>query len=136
MALLQNLSEPLSVDFTRIHLLADVHPAGFRPVTVEMLADIIQRIVNGLRPDKIILFGSYAYGNPGQDSDLDLLVILNTTVRPAERAVMVSRLLRPRPFPMDILVRTPEEIEDRLKASDTFIQEVMSKGVVLYERPG
>jgi uncharacterized protein len=111
----------------------DVHPAGFDPVSVELLEGIIQRIVAGVKPEKIILFGSYAYGNPTPDSDLDILIIQETEAQPAERVLSISRLLRPRPFPMDIFVRTPGEIKDALEAGDQFIREIIHRGKVLYE---
>ncbi len=112
---------------------ARVQPPGFSPVTVGLLQNILQRIVAGVQPEKIILFGSYAYGNPTPDSDMDLLIIMDTTERPAERILAISRLLRPRPFPMDILVRTPAEINKALEIGDSFIQEIITKGKVLYE---
>ncbi len=87
-----------------------MQPVGFAPVTAELLQNIVQRIAAGVQPQKIILFGSYGYGTPSPDSDLDILVIMDTKERPAERVLAISRLLRPRPFPMDILVRTPDEI--------------------------
>ena len=71
---------------------------------------------------------------PTPDSDVDILIVMESQDRPTERAVKVSRLLRPRPFPMDILVRTPEEIRHRLKIGDHFIQEIMNQGKILYER--
>jgi predicted nucleotidyltransferase len=111
-----------------------VQPPGFDPVTTELLQNIIHRIVAGVQPKKIILFGSYAYGTPSPDSDLDILVIMNTSRRPAERIVEVSRYLRPRPFPMDILVRTPGEIADSIEHKDSFIQEILTNGIVLYEQ--
>ncbi len=111
-----------------------VHPTGFEPVSAELLEYIIQRIVAGAKPEKIILFGSYAYGNPTPDSDLDILIIQETESRPAERVLRISRLLRPRPFPMDILVRTPDEVTEALAAEDPFIHEIMHRGKVLYER--
>lgn len=123
-----------------IRLPIGIQPPGFAPVTREMLQEIVQRIVDGLHPDQIILFGSYAhYGidsvsNPTPDSDLDILVIMETDARPVERTLAVSRLLRPRPFPMDILVRTPQEIKLALKNHDSFIREVISHGRVMYDR--
>ncbi len=112
-----------------------VHPTGFEPVSAELLENIVQRIVIGAKPEKIILFGSYAYGNPTPDSDLDILIIQETPARPADRILRISRLLRPRPFPMDILVRTPNEIFQALEAGDSFVHEIMHQGKVLYERP-
>jgi uncharacterized protein len=111
-----------------------VQPKGFAPVTAELLQSIVQRIVAGVHPQKIVLFGSYAYGTPSPDSDLDILVVMTTTERPAQRVLVVSRLLRPRPFPMDILVRTPGEITTAVEHRDSFIQEILTRGKVLYEQ--
>jgi predicted nucleotidyltransferase len=98
------------------------------------LIDVVQRIVTTLKPEQVILFGSYAYGQPTPDSDVDLLVIMNTSVPDKERYLAVCRLLRPRPFPVDILVRTPQEIAKALAKGDFFIREITSRGKVLYER--
>ena len=107
----------------------------FLQVTEEILAEIVRRIVAALDPEKIILFGSYAYGMPGPDSDVDLLVIHKTNLRRVERTVAISELILPRPFPVDILVKTPVEIEEALRNNDPFIQEILSRGRVLYEQP-
>jgi len=98
------------------------------------IKEVTDIIVASYNPQQIILFGSHAYGVPNADSDVDLLIILESDERPAKRAAMISRLLHPRPFPMDILVRTPDEIKHRLKIGDPFIQEVLKRGKVLYER--
>jgi predicted nucleotidyltransferase len=76
-------------------------------VTEEVLQAMVHRLVTGLDPCKIILFGSYGYGTPTGDSDVDLLVIVDTPTRPVDRYLRASRLLRPRPFPLDLLVKTP-----------------------------
>jgi predicted nucleotidyltransferase len=114
---------------------AGVRAPGFAPVTKRALNQIVQRLVGELNPVKIILFGSYGYGAPTADSDVDLLVIMETTGRPAERYLAVSRLLRPRPFPLDILVKTPAEVAQALEKGDFFIGEIMARGQTLYERP-
>jgi predicted nucleotidyltransferase len=111
-----------------------VQPPGFLPVTEEILAEIVRRLIAVLDPQKIILFGSYVYGSPSRDSDVDLLVIMRTTAQPVDRYVAVSRALRPRPFPLDILVKTPEEIAAALAKGDGFIQEIVTRGRVLYAR--
>jgi predicted nucleotidyltransferase len=95
---------------------------------------MVHRLVTGLHPHKIVLFGSYSYGTPTADSDVDLLVIMDTTARPVERYLRVSRLLRPRPFPLDLLVKTPEEIAQALAREDAFVHEITTRGRVLYER--
>jgi predicted nucleotidyltransferase len=95
------------------------------PHIEEQLKDVTGRIVEALAPQRIILFGSHAYGQPNSDSDVDLLVVMESDERPAARATRVSRLLRPRPFPMDIVVRTPQEIQERLAIGDYFMREVI-----------
>lgn len=100
----------------------------------EMIQDIVQRIAVGYSPQKVILFGSYAYGEPDEDSDIDLLVIKDTEKRPIERWMEVKRLLRDRNRSVSVspLVYTVREIEDRLAIKDLFIKEVLEKGEVLY----
>jgi predicted nucleotidyltransferase len=83
------------------------------------------------RPDKIILFGSYAYGTPHEDSDVDLLVIMRARNQ-LDQAYRI-RLAVPAPFPMDILVRTPHSMKWRLNDGESFMTEVVTKGKVLYE---
>ena len=113
-----------------------VQPTGFPPVS-RTLPGAIKRIVSELKPEKIILFGSYAYGNPTPDSDVDLLVIMKTRAKHVDRYVAVSNLLYPREFPVDIIVKTPREIETELhKRGNFFMREIMTRGKVLYERPG
>lgn len=100
----------------------------------EQLEVVKNMIVEAFDPQKIIVFGSHVYGKPTPDSDMDLLIVMESDERPARRAARVSKLLRPRPFPMDILVRTPEEISYRLQIVDYFIREVVERGKVIYER--
>ena len=104
------------------------------PESRGQITQIVEKIVTSLAPQKVILFGSYAYGKVTVDSDLDLLIIMETDLPAAERHRQVSRILRPRPMPMDIVVRNPAEIEESLRRVDPFIHEVMEKGVVLYAR--
>ena len=113
-----------------------MNPTGFPPVA-ETLPQAIERIVSALKPEKIILFGSYAFGNPTHDSDVDLLVVMKTRKKRAERYVVVSQLLLPRQFPVDIIVKTPKEVEEAMKGgkdNSFFIREIMKKGKVLYDR--
>jgi uncharacterized protein len=114
----------------------NVRPVGFPPVA-ETLPGAIERIVSELKPEKIILFGSYAYGNPTPDSDVDLLVIVKTKAKEIDRYVAVSNLLYPRQFPVDILVKTPKEMEaEARKKGNFFMREILKKGKVVYERSG
>jgi predicted nucleotidyltransferase len=112
-----------------------MNPTGFPPVA-KTLPPAIKRIVAELKPEKIILFGSYAYGQPTHDSDVDLLVIMKTRKkRQVDRYLMVSGLLHPRQFPVDIIVHTPTEIKRALSIKNNFfIREIISNGKVLYER--
>jgi len=113
-----------------------VAPTGFQPVTDELLQEVTQRIVDALAPKRVILFGSYAYGKPTPDSDVDLLIVMETEERPSKRRRAVSRLFRERPFPMDIVVRTPAEVERSRGRVDPFMREALDGGRVLYEHDG
>jgi predicted nucleotidyltransferase len=95
---------------------------------------VTRRLTQALNPQRIILFGSHACGQPAADSDVDLLIVMDSAERPAARATRASRLVRSRPFPMDILVRTPQEIQHRLDIGDQFIREILERGKVLYDR--
>lgn len=104
------------------------------PLRRSLINTIVKRLVKNLDVVKVILFGSYVSGSPGKDSDLDLLVIINTEVKGIERYAMVSELLEPRKIPMDIIVKTPEEIKDRTKKFDPFMRNILQTGKILYEK--
>jgi len=106
----------------------------WRRVTRRQIDAVVQKIVQEFRPEKVILFGSYAYGKPNADSDVDLLVVMESGERPAPRAIRVVKQLLDVPFPMDVLVRTPQEIRQRLQINDCFIREIVEQGQVLYEQ--
>jgi len=99
--------------------------------TIEAL---VERLVAEYAPQKVILFGSYAYGNPRSDSDIDLLVIKETPDRFIDRWVTVRRILSDpeRKLPLEVLVLTPQEVSNRLNIGDQFINEILEKGQVLY----
>jgi predicted nucleotidyltransferase len=84
------------------------------------------------RPSKIILFGSYAYGTPHEDSDVDLLVVMPARDQHAQAVRIRWRLAAP--FPMDLIVRTPKEMAWRLEEGESFLTTVVSQGKVLYEK--
>jgi predicted nucleotidyltransferase len=111
-------------------------PAWYTPITDDLLQQVVQRIVDAFQPEKIILFGSYAYGEPRVDSDVDLLVIMNRlrSKRLVERDRAVAHIANPDWLAMDIMVRTPQEVARRLGLGDTFFQEIMTRGLVLYEQ--
>ena len=93
---------------------------------------ISDRIVKEFKPEKIILFGSYAWGKPHKDSDVDLFIMKKTkNIRQTARDI--DGYLFPRLFPIDIIVYTPEQTKQRLKIRDFFLEDVVNKGKVLYE---
>lgn len=100
---------------------------GFKLVTRPQVRAHVDKIVEELDPEKVILFGSYAYGKPSTDSDVDMLIVMESEERPVKRIVRVLNTIRgTKSFPMDILVRTPEEIADRLRIGDFFLAEIWS----------
>jgi predicted nucleotidyltransferase len=101
-------------------------------VTLERIRRIVRQIVTRFHPQKVILFGSYAYGEPMPDSDVDLFVVMETEGNPLHTAARISGEID-HPFPMDILVETPKYLAEALAEKDLFETEVMTKGVVLYE---
>ena len=113
---------------------AVIRARGFPPVNAKTLRGVVKRPVHTLRPEKVVLFGSYARGTATPDSDVDLLIVMETDASPTDRYLIVSRLLRPRLFPLDILVKTPAEIEQALATGDFFIREILEHGKILYER--
>ena len=92
-----------------------------------------EAIAREFRPRKIVLFGSYAYGKPTEDSDVDLLVIMRRTRDRGERMSVRIRHAIPRDFPLDLLVRTPSDVAKRLRWGDPFICELLKNSKVLYE---
>ena len=111
-------------------------PAWYAPVSDTLLHETTQRIVEECEPERIILFGSHAYGHPNWESDLDLLIITSHRAHESvfTRARKIYALFLDRASPMDILVRSPQEIAYRLKIGDMFFQDILEHGRVLYER--
>jgi predicted nucleotidyltransferase len=90
-----------------------------------------RQIAKRFHPEKIILFGSYAYGTPHAESDVDLMVVMPAYNEIAQ-AIRIRREC-PRPFALDLIVKTPKRLERELQDENWFLREVMSKGKVLYE---
>lgn len=115
-------------------------PFPFPPKRIYWGADIPMRVIRRyaraiaeeFQPDKIILFGSYAYGIPNEDSDVDLLVVMPAPNQHTQSVRIRWRLAAP--FPLDLLVRTPKEMAWRLEEGNSFITTIVSKGKVLYEK--
>ena len=103
-------------------------------ISRKQILDFGQRLAREYRPHKIVLFGSYAHGRPRPDSDVDLLVVMPLKGSSADKSVEMRLKLRPR-FPLDLLVRSPAKIRQRLGMGDDFIRDIIDKGKVLYEAP-
>jgi len=99
---------------------------------MRQIEDVSGRIAAEFEPERILLFGSYAWGAPSPDSDVDLLVILPFEGKAVAKSVEMRLKIKP-PFPVDLLVRTPEKIHERLALGDPFIRSILEKGRVLYE---
>lgn len=109
-----------------------------RNETDTLISQIAEKVRVYYNPDAIILFGSYACGNPTEDSDIDLLIIKDTSERPIDRRITVSKLVSDprRLMPFAPLVITPKELAHRLEVGDQFFEEILSKGKVLYAKKG
>src|SRR6516164_6325678 len=103
-------------------------------IPLRVIRRYARAIAEEFDPDKIILFGSYAYGTPHADSDVDLLVVMPTRNQ-LDQAFKIRYKLTA-PFPMDLIVRTPKEMKWRLEEGESFLTEVVTKGKVLYEKGG
>ena len=101
--------------------------------TQEQIQEIANKIAREFNPKKIILFGSYAWGKPTKDSDVDLFIIQETKQSTREVAREIDGSLWGRTFPIDIIVYNPENVENGLKNKDFFIEDVINKGTILYE---
>ncbi|QWR76786.1 nucleotidyltransferase domain-containing protein [Candidatus Magnetomonas plexicatena] len=100
----------------------------------ETLNEIIQRIASFCSPEKIILFGSYAYGAQTSESDLDIMVIMETLSPPHKRAVSLRKLLRDISVPKDIIVKTPDEFKRYKDVIGTIVYPAAHYGRIVYER--
>lgn len=101
-------------------------------ITKEQIEQIVETIVQSVHPDKVILFGSYANGNPSEDSDLDLLVIKDMPQKRVQRGREIRKHLRGMAIPIDLLVYTPQEIEEWRDTKAAFITQIVDQGQVLY----
>ena len=99
-------------------------------ITPERVQELSDRIVQEFHPERIVLFGSYAYGTPTPTSDLDLLVVLPFQGKGAQKALEILRRTNPT-FSVDMIVRTPEQVHQRVAQNDFFLREILEKGKVL-----
>lgn len=102
---------------------------------LKQIQKISDKIVKEFKPEKIILFGSYAWGKPHQDSDVDLFVVKKSRQRRINRERKLRTFLIGNDFPsMDLLIYTPREVEKRVVIKDFFINDILTKGKILYAR--
>jgi predicted nucleotidyltransferase len=104
-------------------------------VAINQIKKFGRQIGEQFGAERVILFGSYAQGRVTADSDVDLLVIGPFKGRSVDKSVEIRMKLRPQ-FPVDILIKTPEKVRQRIKMGDCFMQEILEKGKVLYETDG
>jgi predicted nucleotidyltransferase len=111
-----------------------VAPRRYRgaDVPLRVIRRYARAVAERFKPDTIILFGSHAYGTPHEDSDVDLLVVMPARNQ-HDQAVRI-RWAVPAPFPIDLLVRTPQNVRRRLADGDSFLREILSRGRILYEK--
>jgi predicted nucleotidyltransferase len=118
----------------------DKSPFPFPPKRIYLGTKVPRRLIHRyadaiaaeFHPDKIILFGSHAYGRPHEESDVDLLVVMPTRNQHDQAVRIQYRLTAP--FPVDLIVRTPEQLALRLGEGESFLTTIMSRGKVLYEK--
>ena len=98
------------------------------------IAEITDKIVREYQPEKIILFGSYAWGKPSKDSDIDLFIVKETKKNIFERNREVGRIVFGSRIAIDALVYTPEQIEQRERIGDPFVRKIIGNGRIVYEQ--
>jgi predicted nucleotidyltransferase len=102
-------------------------------ISTQAIFDLADAVARTFNPERIVLFGSYAWGVPNEDSDIDVLVVMPYR-GPSYNAATRIRLAVDVNFPMDIIVRSPVGMKRRLALNDFFIMDIVEKGVVLYDR--
>jgi predicted nucleotidyltransferase len=103
-------------------------------IETDKISEIVNKIARGYNPEKIILFGSYALGNPNEDSDLDLFIIKDTDLPRPQRTMHVRKIIYGSLIPIDLIVYTPKEIDESKGNIYGFVYEVLTTGKTLYER--
>ncbi len=113
---------------------ATYHANGLRVIDQELIDEVVRTIVEHVHPRRIVLFGSHARGDAGPDSDLDLMVEMESDLPPLERRGMVRRLFDAELFPLDVAVYTPEEVGALRAQFGSLMSYIDREGRVLYER--
>lgn len=99
----------------------------------DIIQKMVDKIVSAIHPQKIILFGSYAWGTPTKDSDIDLCVIHPTVIKKNKRARIIRDILYPYHHPLDVLVYTPEEVEEWEDVEGSFLKKILDQGKIVYD---
>ena len=101
-------------------------------IDMKRIRKLTDSIVREFRPERVILFGSHAYGTPGVDSDVDLLVVMPFRGNSVHKAFEIIDRVKPN-FSVDLLVRKPDDVRQRVANNDWFMREVLERGRILYE---
>ena len=101
-------------------------------IPADAIKSVVEQIVMKFNPKKVILFGSYAYGQPKPESDVDLLVIMDTRLSGIRQAIEINNQIQ-YTFGLDLLVYTPERLQQRISWGDQFLREIVSRGKIVYE---
>lgn len=102
-------------------------------VKAQQIHELVDRIVAKFHPDRVILFGSYAYGKPTTNSDVDILVVMPLNgKKPVHQEAEISLAVHGG-FPMDLIVQSPERLQQRIEMNDFFLREIIEKGKILYD---
>jgi predicted nucleotidyltransferase len=112
-----------------------IRPTASRPawrVSPAAIRRLARQVAEQFHPERIVLFGSYAYGQPHRYSDVDILVVMPAR-NEIDKSVQILNAIDP-PFDVDLIVRTPHSLEWRLREGDWFLREVVGRGRVLYEK--
>jgi len=100
-----------------------------------LLEQVTRTIIERFHPKRIVLFGSHARGDASSDSDLDLFIEMQTSRRLPERAIEVKAAFGLRPWPLDVVVYTPEEVQRLQGVNGTLLSTIEKEGKVLYDQP-
>jgi len=104
-----------------------------RRIPKKAIDDVIRQIAEKFKPQKIILFGSYARGNPRPESDVDLLVVMDTSLREVQQEILIQQSLEMDLFGLDLIVQTPRRLQERVTLGDSFLREILRDGKIVYE---
>ena len=111
------------------------HSNGLRVIDQNLIDEVVRTIVERFHPKRIVLFGSQARGDASPDSDLDLMVEMDTDLRPLDRMVAIGNLFPHREWPFDVVVYTPEEAADARTRFGNHMTFIDADGRTLYEQP-